>query len=308
MQDSVKINREHYIGGSDIPIIMNLSPFRTRFELLQEKAGYLQNDFDGNVYTDYGNIMEPRIRQFINRSRKTRFVEGKHYATIPATDDIEIRCHTDGENEDSILEIKTTSQIFPKLEDYKLYLVQILFYMFIAEKPKGVLAVYDRPEDMSTDFDKARLQVFDIRIEDYVDTVEEINKAITRFLVDLDKVRANPFISEEELMDKDVQVLANQLAVISTKLQEYETLKKEYEEQKKSLLKAMQNHGVKSFRTEDGTLITVVDGRPAKDVEIEAFDTLTFQEDHPKLYKAYLKSEIKHTNGSSAFLKITFHK
>lgn len=308
MQDSVKINREHYIGGSDIPVIMGISPFRTRFELLQEKAGILQNDFQGNVYTEYGNTMEPRIRKFINRSRKAHYVEGKHFASIPATDNIEIRCHTDGENETSILEIKTTSQVFPNLEDYQVYLVQILFYMFITEKHEGVLAVYERPEDMSTDFDRKRLQVFDIKLEDYMDTVDAINKAITRFLVDLDKVRANPFISEQELMDTDVQVLANQLSVISTRLQEYEALKKEYEDQKKSLLAAMQNHGVKSFRAEDGTLITVVEGRPAKDIEIEAFDTESFKKDHPTMYKAYLKPEIKHVKGSSAFLKVTFSK
>ena len=38
MQDVTK-DRDKYVGGSDVPIIMGLSPFKTRFELAQEKAG-----------------------------------------------------------------------------------------------------------------------------------------------------------------------------------------------------------------------------------------------------------------------------
>ena len=33
MQETVNKDREKYIGGSDIPIIMNLSPFKRRFDL-----------------------------------------------------------------------------------------------------------------------------------------------------------------------------------------------------------------------------------------------------------------------------------
>ena len=51
MQD-VRIDRNLYIGGSDIPIIMGISPFKKRFDLLLEKAGLKENDFDGNQYTE----------------------------------------------------------------------------------------------------------------------------------------------------------------------------------------------------------------------------------------------------------------
>ena len=36
--DTVRDERWRYIGGSDIPAIMGISPFKTRFQLLQEKA------------------------------------------------------------------------------------------------------------------------------------------------------------------------------------------------------------------------------------------------------------------------------
>ena len=81
MQETVKQDRERYIGGSDIPIIMNLSPFKSRFDLLLEKAGYKKDEFSGNIYTEYGNAMESVIRDFINKGLprlKDPFTEGKH--------------------------------------------------------------------------------------------------------------------------------------------------------------------------------------------------------------------------------------
>ena len=74
---AVRENREKYIGGSDIPIIMGLSQFKSRFDLLLEKAELKENNFDGNEYTDYGNILEPKIREHINRFYETNFEEYK---------------------------------------------------------------------------------------------------------------------------------------------------------------------------------------------------------------------------------------
>ena len=96
MQVSVKQDRQKWIGGSDIPIIMGISPFTSRFDLLLYKAGLQENEFEGNEYTKYGNIMEPKIRNYINELYNTNFVEGKH-----EDDKLGFRCHTDGENEDT---------------------------------------------------------------------------------------------------------------------------------------------------------------------------------------------------------------
>ena len=79
MQESVKQDREKYIGGSDIPVIMNISPYKSRFDLLLEKAGYKTDMFEGNIYTEYGNQLEPAIRDYINMSfskdREERLVQ-----------------------------------------------------------------------------------------------------------------------------------------------------------------------------------------------------------------------------------------
>ena len=73
MQKSVNEDRDKYIGGSDIPIIMGISPFKTRFDLLLEKAGLKENDFTGNEYTEYGNVMESKIRDYVNKLTKKKW-------------------------------------------------------------------------------------------------------------------------------------------------------------------------------------------------------------------------------------------
>ena len=113
---AVTVDREKYIGGSDIPIIMEISPFKTRFDLLLEKAQLKENTFLGNEYTEFGNELEAKIRNYINIQKlsKKPYVEDKKIVG-------DIRCHTDGFNGETVLEIKTTSQIHEKLVDYKVY-------------------------------------------------------------------------------------------------------------------------------------------------------------------------------------------
>lgn len=195
MQD-VRTDRNKYIGGSDIPIIMNISPFKKRFDLLLEKADLLENEFEGNMYTEYGNILEPKIREYINKLKNTNYIEYKKI-------DGNIRCHLDGFNEVSVLEIKTTSQVRKKVSSYKKYLVQLLFYMQTMKVDKGLLAVYERPRDFCEEFHEERLQVFDIDIKDYEELLKDINAAVKKFIEDLEKVKENPFIEEWELEEME---------------------------------------------------------------------------------------------------------
>lgn len=195
MQD-VRTDRNKYIGGSDIPTIMNINPFKKRFDLLLEKADLLENEFDGNIYTEYGNVLEPKIREYINKLKNTNYIEYKKI-------DGNIRCHLDGFDNVSVLEIKTTSQIRKKVSSYKKYLVQLLFYMQQTNVEKGLLAVYERPKDFCEEFQEDRLQMFDIDINDYDELLKDINTALKKFIEDLEKIKENPFIEEWELEEME---------------------------------------------------------------------------------------------------------
>lgn len=294
---AVTVDREKYIGGSDIPIIMGISSFKSRFDLLLEKAGLKENDFTGNEYTEYGNIMEPKIRAYINETTGRNFVEGKHIEG-------DVRCHTDGEDETSILEIKTTSQIHSTLEEYKVYLVQLLFYMYHTKKEYGMLAVYERPSDFNTEFDKSRLTIYQIGIGSYDDLLEDINNAVDKFRIDLVKVKNNPFITEEELLPVDLTELSNKVIALENQLAEMKLIEQQSKDLKSQLKNAMEKAGTKTWETPNGIKITLVpDG---EDKVVKKFNEKLFKENNLDLWDEY--SEDVTQKGKTGYVRITLPK
>lgn len=294
---AVTVDRDKYIGGSDIPIIMGISPFKTRFDLLLEKAGLKENDFTGNEYTEYGNVLEPKIRDFINQNREDKFEEGKYIEN-------DIRCHTDGINKEMVLEIKTTSQIHEKVEDYKVYLVQLLFYMEYTKRKHGKLAVYHRPDDFNEEFEVERLTQYDIRLADYKELVEQINKAVEQFRIDLAKVKENPFITEEELLPVDLTELSNKVVALENQLAEMKKTEKQLKELKTQLKNAMESNNVKKWETPNGVKITLVaDG---EDKVVKKFNEDLFKENNLDLWDEYCEDTIQ--KGKAGYIKITLPK
>ena len=301
MQD-VRIDRNLYIGGSDIPIIMGISPFKKRFDLLLEKAGLKENDFEGNQYTEYGNILEPKIRDYINSKEKLPFYEDKKVNG-------DIRCHVDGYNgKDTILEIKTTSRLHSSVNEYKVYLVQALFYMNEYEAKKGKLAVYERPEDFNEEFDEKRLTTYDINIKDYKELVEDIYQAVDQFRKDLIKVKENPFITEEELQPKELIELSNQVAVLENELKAYKEIEKKYNDFKSRLFTAMEEYGVKTWLTNNGTRITRIESTSDTIETIQEFNVEKFKEENVETYNKYVELKEITKKGKKGYVKITLPK
>lgn len=311
MQTTVNEDREKYLGGSDIPVIMNLSPFKSRFDLLLEKAGFKNDDFEGNIYTEYGNELEPKIRDYFNSKSKKDlppFVEGKHTRKASEGETIGVRIHTDGERvikgKCEVLEIKTTSRVSDDIDDYKIYLVQLLFYMVMLNAELGYLAIYERPEDFNTDFDANRLRIFGIYIGDYLPLIEEIKRATERFIEDLEIVKENPFISEAELIPSEVSDIAADIVNFENQLSQMKEIEKRIKEDKKRLYEAMAAASVKTWRTPQGFKITLVEGTEDK-VKFETrLDEETLKEEHPRIYKKYLREKAVTVKGKAGYIKI----
>ena len=191
MQKSVSEDRNKFLGGSDIPIIIGISPFKTYYKLLKEKVGLEEPEEIDNPYIDYGNVMESKIREFINKKYDTNYVEDKLIID-------DIRCHTDGFNGKKIIEIKTTSRIHKRVRTYKYYIVQLLFYMINYKVEEGILCVYERPKDFNEEFNEELLTEYEININDYQDWVEEINQAVDKFRVDKKRLEDNVLLGEED--------------------------------------------------------------------------------------------------------------
>lgn len=301
MEYDVTIDRDKYIGGSDIPAIMGISPFKTRWDLLQEKAGLKVDEFTGNKYTEYGNIMEPQIRAYINRKLKKKFEPNQIING-------DIRCHTDGFNGSCVLEIKTTSNIHDTVDEYKLYLVQLLKYMEENGVKKGKLAVYNRPEDFNPDFDADRLSVYDIDIKRYTNLLTEINDEITRFRADLERLKNNPLLSEQDFQPNELVAISQKVVEIERRMAELKALEAEQKKVKQTLYEAMTKHNVKTWETPNGIKIARVDAVEATVEIVTEFDEETFKAENPALYNMYQHDVEKKKAGKSGYVKITLPK
>lgn len=302
---NVEKDRELWLGGSEISTIMGLNPFQKRWDLLQEKAGIKKNDFTGNEYTEYGNILEPQIRNYINFIRNTNFIEGTFTEEHEV---LGIRCNVDGYNEDTILEIKTTSEIHDDVNDYERYLVQLLYYMEHGHRANGTLGVYERPKDFNTIFDPNRLNLYDIKYDDYTNLVSRINNAVETFIKDVARLKENPFLTEEELSPQDIVSVSLELEGIEQRLANLKALETKQKELKAKLLELMITNEVKSWKTINGTSITRVDGIEATSSVVKAFNEDKFKEENEELYSKYLEDKTVETKGRSAYVKITLPK
>ena len=193
MQKTVEVDRNLYLGGSDIPIIMGISPFKTYYQLLKEKVGIEEPEKVENEYIDYGNMMEGKIRDYINETYSTNFVEDMKI-------DGDIRCHVDGIDKsiEEIIEIKTTSKTHKRLRTYKYYLVQLLFYLMNYDYKKGKLVVYERPKDFNDELNPELLNIYDVDRDEFKDFEEEIVTAIDKFKVDKKRLEENCLLGEED--------------------------------------------------------------------------------------------------------------
>ena len=223
---NVLINREKYIGSSEISTILGINQFKTRFDLLLEKCQLKEPETVDNPYVDFGNEIEKYIRNYLNE--KYTDEPFKEDTIIKEEEVIDLRCNYDGLNSTTAVEIKSTSKIHNEIREYKYYVVQLLYGMMLGKRNNGILAVYRRNENFEVNFEKERLQVFKININDFKDWVEEIERAIIKFKEDIMKVKKNPFLTEEDLLPVDLSELSEKVVALENQLTSYKQIEKEY--------------------------------------------------------------------------------
>ena len=296
----VSIDRDKYIGGSDLPVICGISKFKTRWQLLLEKAGLSEDTFGGNPYTRYGHCIEPFIRDHVNLVYNTNFVPNR---VING----DLRCHTDGFNGECVLEIKSTSEIYSSVDGYKVYLIQLVKYMEQNEVEKGILAVYERPEDLSLEFDAQRLQLFEIRLEDYRQLLDYVNREIDKFRSDLARLKENPLLCETDFIPASpgLITLTNKIAAFESQLAAMKDVEQQLKEAKKQLYSEMLKHNVKTMGLPNGTKITMVAETPAKTNTVGEFDMDTFKKECPATFERYCRLVEKKIPGKAGYVRIS---
>ena len=297
----VTFERERWLGGSDIPAIMGISTFKTRWQLLLEKAGLARGEFSGNKYTEFGNEIEPQIRDYINALYFTNFEPSQIIVG-------DFRGNTDGFNGECVLEIKSTSHIYDCVDDYIVYLVQLLKYMEANKVKKGILAVYERNEDFVAEFDKERLHIYEIDADLYKDLLAQVNAEIDRFRADLARLKENPLLSEEDFQPNELIVLSNKVMALENRIAEFKNIEAEHKAMKDELFKAMKEYNVKTWQTWNGVKITRIDEVKATTSTVTEFDEEAFKTECPETYNNYLKEKQVKTSSRKGSVRITFPK
>lgn len=285
-QDSnVTEKRNVYVGGSDVPVILGLSKYKTQFEMAKEKIGLVKRDYSSNPYTRFGDILEPHIRDYINTINDTNFI-----VTTYIDEERSIRSNVDGIdlNDNILLEIKTHGKN-PTKEVYK---AQMQTYMVQTGCEIGWLAMYERPENFDTDFDAERLIIEEVPADK--EYQNKILDSIETFWVRCEFLKENPEMTEQEFMTigTDMDLALAKLNKLTPELLKYKELMKHLESQEKELkdmlYEKMTENDIKKIETPFFVVNRIL---PTKS---KRFDSKRFKVDNSDLYQQYeVESERK---------------
>jgi len=279
--------RRKGIGGSDIAAIMGLSPWKTAYQVYQEKRKEVE-DWHGNELTDWGKRMEPAIRQWYSDTtgRSVRLPDKiMYHSKYPF-----MLASLDGFTDDKrIVEIKTARSGKQwgepgtnEIPDY--YALQVQHYMIVtgfevADIPVSIAGgspeIYEVPHDdelqeliidACADFWK---RVVDGNPPDpvsYADAVHRFGNSNAEGLV---------VASESILMDiKALRTVRDRIKIIEA----------DEEYLRGKIIIALGDNGDTLTDPEGKPLITyrLTNGRMV-------FDYHKLEKDHPHLYQEYLK-------------------
>ena len=297
---NVTIDRQKYIGGSDLPTILGLNTkYGTNiFEFAKQKAGIIPNTFKGNQYTKYGQIMEPIIRDYINSIMGTNYLED----TV-IDNNRSYRGNTDGIDRNAstpIIEIKT----FGEELDAEYYTPQCQFYMETFNVNSVLLIGYKRPSDFYTgvDYDLENdNSYFNIEFDpDRIVQVEilrdrqmwkKIEMRIVAFKNAVNELKKNPNMSEtkfnEIFFGNDLISLSNELTILEDTLMSINPIKYKIEDIKSKIYNLCDENGITSFET-DRIKITKVN--PTEYVTV-SIDLDKLKKEKPNIYEEFKKTK-----------------
>lgn len=277
---NVTEKRTQYVGGSDVPIILGLSKYKTQYELAREKAGIVQPEFISNPYIQFGNKMEPFIREYINT------VNSLHFITETFVDkENMIRSNVDGIDLENkiLLEIKTHGANPTE----KVYEAQMQLYFHQTGCSYGWLAMYRRPSDFDLEFDRENLVIKEVERD--TGYIEKILDAIETFWIRVEYLKEKPDMTESEYysIGNDVDKLVARVERFELEMLEFEkktkVLKEQQKEYRELLYQKMEENDIKKIDTGD-IVITRVLPTVRKSV-----DSTRLKKEKPDIYDQYLK-------------------
>lgn len=293
---NVTIDRHKYVGGSDLPSILGLNQKygKSVYLFAKEKAGIIPNDFKGNEYTRYGQLMEPIIRDYINSEYNVNYLEDTIIDEVRG-----YRANTDGIDRNAvykILEVKT----FGEKLDVDYYEPQCQFYMETFNVDSCILVGYKRPSDFYTGID------YDLEYDDFYfnTTFDENNLVIHQIKRDKDKwkkietqilkfkevvsyLKEHQDTTETEFNEmfygSELITKSNELNIVENQLSLLKDLETKSKKIKEDIYKIMEEKDIISFETENIKITKVL----PTEYETVSIDPNKLKEDYEDIYEKY---------------------
>lgn len=316
MNNNVELNRDKYIGGSDYPIITGISKYKKINELAGEKAGVILNEFNGNVYTEFGNFAEPIIREYLNETYNTQFKEDTFFEELE--DSLPLRGNVDGYDKklNLILEIKTTSN-FEKNQN--VYQAQVRFYQKLVKNSKAFIIALERNNEMLELFENNELEELKQIILDKLNNNEfdylELSKVLTKEKKEIENncIEFTNLVNEIALLGTiEINQLPQEYTEyaldISREFLEFKKIEEQLKQKREQLFELMSEYNVKSISNDYAT-ITRVD--PKQDKEYTNYILNSEIPTHQLMdliNKKIVIVENKTRKGAKGFVKITEKK
>ncbi|WP_279280704.1 YqaJ viral recombinase family protein [Enterococcus gallinarum] len=277
---NVTEKRTQYVGGSDVPAILGLSKYKTQYELAREKAGIVQPEFISNPYIQFGNKMEPFIREYINTVNSLNFIT----ETFVDKQNM-IRSNVDGIDLENkiLLEIKTHGANPTE----KVYEAQMQLYFHQTGCSYGWLAMYHRPSDFDLEFDRENLVIKEIERD--TGYIEKILDAIETFWIRVEYLKEKPDMTESEYysIGNDVDKLVARVERFELEMLEFEkktkVLKEQQKEYRELLYQKMEENDIKKIDTGDIVITRVLP------TVRKSIDSTKLKKEQPDIYDQYLK-------------------
>lgn len=219
--------RQKGIGGSDAPIILGISPWKTPYELWEEKTGAIKPDQDENNFiTEKGHRLEPKARALYEIH-----ADGQDFppALVERQDKPHHRASLDGRNADlkRTLEIKFVGAgekwemaLNDDVPDY--YMAQMQWQLYVTGDESVDYIAYNEKENA--------IKVINVKPD--VKFIAKMVKAVDKFW---EKVEQNkePKLSDRDykrVSAKEMKVAIDKFVDIKTQIKNLETQLKEQEE------------------------------------------------------------------------------
>ena len=280
--------RRKGIGGSDIAAILGLSPWKTAYQVYQEKRKEV-DDWKGNEATDWGKRLEPVLRQWYSDTtgRVVRMPEkiichGKYPYMLASLDGF-----TDDRR---IVEIKTArhgkgwgAPGTNEIPDY--YALQCQHYMVVTGYEVTDVPVTiggGSPELYEVPADREVQEMILEAAAEFWRRVENGDPPEPKSYADVvSRYGASRGAGAVYADEADIANVAS-LRDVRQRIAELEAFE---DDLKAGLIKKIGDSHDVMVDADGRALVTYKLGRPAS-----RFDSKTFEKEHPELYKSYLKT------------------